>query len=527
MIKETEVKITGHRTNFNYYKELGYDIKYKKSILVKVEDLMPGSTFKITAICDKCGVESFPEYRFYFQYTKSLTEEYYCNKCNKSKARQTCLNKYGVDNPMKSKIIKDRLKNSLISTYGVDHYSRTGEYKEKYKSTCFHRYGLTNTFQVDEFKIKSRNTSMEKYGVEYFINLQSARKKSKLKKENKTKEIYESTLNENFSVIEYESDTFLIHHNKCGQDFSIGKKLFYSRNVQNVCICTICNPIGSQSSYMESEIREILDRNGINYLKKDRSILNGKELDILIPNKNIAIEINGVYWHNELYKDKNYHIDKTKLCQENRIQLLHIWEDDWKYKRNIVESIILNKLNIIPNKVYARKCEISLVHTKDATKFLNENHIQGTSSSSLKLGLFYDKELISLMTFGYRYTNGKKEYELIRFCNKINISVIGSASKLFKYFLRNYNIDRIISYSDISLFDGGMYEKLGFREISLSEPNYFWVVDEIRKHRFNYNKKKLVSQGFDPNLTEVEIMHGRGYYRVWGCGQKRWEYSNH
>ena len=130
------------------------------------------------------------------------------------------------------------------------------------------------------------------------------------------------------------------------------------------------------------------------------------------------------------------------------------------------------------------------------------------------------------MTFGYRKTNAKKEFEIIRFCNKINTNVVGSSSKLFKHFIKSYRIeeDYIISYADISLFDGKMYDMLGFKEIHLTKPNYFWVVNNIREHRWKYNKQKLVKEGYDPSMTEVEIMHNRGYYRIWACGQKRYEY---
>jgi hypothetical protein len=131
------------------------------------------------------------------------------------------------------------------------------------------------------------------------------------------------------------------------------------------------------------------------------------------------------------------------------------------------------------------------------------------------------------MTFGYRHTNAKKEFELIRFCNKINTNVIGASSKLFKHFLNNYQIEEkyIISYSDLSLFDGKMYETLGFEYVHLSKPNYFWIVNGIRHHRFKYNKQRLIKEGFDSNKTEVEIMHERGYYRIYGCGQVRWIYQ--
>ena len=524
MIKEFEVQIKGHRTNFDYYHNLGYKIEYRKPIFIKTEDLMPGSTSKITAICDICGYESSCEYRFYLDYTKNLSEKYYCNKCNKIKLRQTCLNKYGVDNPMKNYNIKNKLKESLINKYGVDHYSKTDEYKKKYKNTCIEKYGLGNTFQVEVFKEKSKKTSIDKYGVDYSINSTNVRIQSKLKKEKNTKNKYKDYISEDFSIIGYESDTFLINHKTCGEFFSIGKKLFYSRNKQNVCICIICNPIGSQSSYLEEDVSKFLEDNSVNYFRKDRKILNGLEIDIYLPDHKLAIEINGVYWHNELFKHKYYHLEKTKLCNQNGIDLIHVWEDDWRNKSDIIKSILSNRIGIISNRIYARNCQIKEVSSDIARIFLDNNHIQGFSASSLKLGLYYNNELVSLMTFGYRFTNSKKEYELIRFCNKIGFSVIGSSSKLFKYFLNNFDFNIVISYSDISIFTGDMYEKLNFKYISTSEPNYFWVVDGIRRHRFNYNKKKLVQSGFDKNKTEVEIMHERGYYRVWGCGQKRWIY---
>jgi G:T-mismatch repair DNA endonuclease (very short patch repair protein) len=526
MIKEKEIIITGHSRNIEYYTKLGYDPKVRKEFIVKVEDLMPGSSYKIHTICDICNGETSNAFKDYYIYTNGLKEKFFCKKCNINKLKNTCLIKYGVDNPMKVDIFKENLKKSVNHKYGVDHYSMTDEYKSKYVNTCLTRYGKENTFQVSDFKDKSKKTSNDKYGSDYFINLESVRKETKLKKENNTKNKYEDLLDSDFNIIGYESDTFLMKHEKCGNEFLIGSSLVRSRLIQNVCLCTICNKIGNKFSYIEDEICEFLENNNISHIRGDRSILDGKEIDIYIPEYKLALEINGVYWHNEVYKNKDYHINKTINCERLGINLIHIWEDDWNNKKEILKSIISNKLNIVNNKIYARNCDVRDVSSSESRKFLNDNHIQGFSSSQLKLGLYYKNELVSLMTFGFRYTNSKKEYELIRFCNKINTNIVGASSKLFKNFLKNNkNIENIISYSDISIFDGNMYRILGFSEVSISEPNYFWVVDGIRRHRFNYNKKKLISEGFDPNKTEVEIMHDRGYYRIWGCGQKRWTFK--
>jgi hypothetical protein len=594
MIKELEVFVSGHRTNYEYYKKLGYDIFYRKSCLVKVKDLMPGSSIKISSICDVCGSENLNSFKDYYVYTNGLTEKYYCNKCNKSKSKETCLKRYGVENPMQSNLIKDRLRKSVVDKYGVDHFSKTDIYKEKFKNTCLERYGVDNPFEsdlikekiiqtniknigvsypmqssfilkksiktcqdkygketysqteeckekvkntnierygvdnyskTDEFISRSKKTNLEKYGTDFYTQTDKYKTESKLKKENSTKVRYKDLLfNDDYEIISYKDYNFIMTHKICGKEFNIDKDLLYSRNNLNMCICTECFSVNSQCSFMEIELQDFLKLNNINFLTSDREVLSGKELDIYIPEYKLAIEMNGVYWHNELYKDDKYHLNKTIECNKLGIQLIHIWEDDWKFKKDIVKSIILNRIGLLSNKIFARKCLIRNVSSSDARSFLNNNHIQGFSPSQIKLGLYYKNELVSLMTFGWRYTNGKREFELIRFCNKINYSIIGAASKLFHNLLKT-NSDEIISYADISLFNGGLYEKLGFKKVSLSQPNYFWVVDGIRKHRFNYNKKKLIKEGFDGSKTEIEIMHERGYFRIWGCGQEKWIYN--
>jgi hypothetical protein len=594
MIKEIYIEIKGHRTNFEHFKRKGYDIQFKKPIQVKIQDLMPGSTAIITSICDNCGVEKSNEFRFYYEYTKCLKEKYFCNKCNNIKRKETCLEKWGVENPMQSGEIKDKLKNSLLDTYGVDHFSKTEEFKEKYKNTCLKNFGVDNTFkstthkekikksnlekfgveypqqnidikekttksfldnygvkrysqttefkwkikeisqsrwgvdnysQTLEYREKVKETSIENWGVEHYSKTEEFKNKLRNNRENLTKLRYENLIGEGFEIIDYQNSNFEIFHKECSRNFKINRDLLYSRHNLKICICTKCLDINLGHSNMELEIQDFLNSLNLSYNKKDRSILEGKELDIYLPEYKLAIEMNGVYWHSEIYLDKYYHRDKTFKCKEKDIHLLHIWEDDWKYKRDITKSIILNKLNLIDNKIYARKCEIKLVDSNDSSQFLNRNHIQGSSSSQLKLGLYFNGELVSLMTFGWRFTNSKREYELIRFCNRINYNVIGAASKLFSHFLKNYDVEQIISYSDISLFSGNLYQKLGFKKVSLSKPNYFWVVDGIRKHRFNFNKKRLIKMGYDKNKSESQILQEIGYYRVYSCGQEKWIFN--
>jgi hypothetical protein len=524
MIKEEYVTIKGHPRNIKHYLSKGYAIAVGKPCEVKTIDLISGTTTKITSICDYCSNETSNTFKDYFIYTEGLENPFYCQKCNSIKNKMTSIKNWGVDNPMKSDVVKNKLRESLTEKYGVSHYSNTDEYKEKYKETCKSKYGKVNTFQVDEFKEKSKEKVREKWGVDYYLQTEESKVVSKNTKEKNTHKKFSELIDEQHEIEDYTNETFKVKHLDCGNSFLMTKSLLRKRVEAKTIICYHCNPIKVSESYLEIEIRNFIKSLNVEHSIKDKSLLKGKELDILIESHKLALEINGVYWHSELFKDKGYHLSKTNECLDKKIFLMHIWEDDWLNKKDIVKSIIRNKISKIENRIWARKCQIREVTTSEEKSFLNNYHIQGWSSSQIKLGLYFDEELVSLMTFGWRWTNSKKEMELIRFCNKIDTNVVGASSKLFSYFLKRYEFDKIISYSDLSMFDGGMYSKLGFKRISLSKPNYYWVVDKVRKHRFNFCKRKLIDKGFDANKSEVRIMHERGYYRIWGCGQWRWEY---
>lgn len=290
----------------------------------------------------------------------------------------------------------------------------------------------------------------------------------------------------------------------------------------------------------KSPISEILFFIKCNYsgviVENDTSVLKHDELCIYLPELKLAIDYNNLSDHCELYKSKKYHIGKTEACEKNGIKLIHIYEDDWNIKTDIIKSRLLNLIGAIPTKYYARKCvvkELTTVKDNQLIKpFLVANHMQGFVGAKIKIGLFCDGELVSLMTFGERRVamgvkkNSDGEYEMLRFCNKINVNVVGGASKIFKYFLTNYNPRLVTTYADRSWSRGELYEKLGFLYLYKTEPNYYYILENIRKHRFNFRKDLLIKQGFDGSKTEVQIMHDRGLYRMFDSGNVKFEYIN-
>ena len=308
---------------------------------------------------------------------------------------------------------------------------------------------------------------------------------------------------------------------------------FFQTPNNNLCGegCPKC--MGSISK-VEKELLDFIKENCDGKIIENNKIeIKPYELDIYLPELKLAIEFNGLYWHSEEYKPNNYHLNKTKLCKEKGIHLIQIFEDQWQFKKDIVKSRILNLLGKNEEKIYGRKCVIEEVNNSITRAFLIENHIQGSVNSKVNLGLYYDNILVSLMTFGkLRLILGQKHkeghYELLRFCNKKNTSVVGSANKLFKYFIKNYKYKEIISYADRfwTTESNNVYKTLKFELERITKPNYFYIVKKNRKNRFNYRKDVLVKNGYDKDKSEHGIMLERKIYRIYNSGQLKYKFLN-
>jgi G:T-mismatch repair DNA endonuclease (very short patch repair protein) len=280
----------------------------------------------------------------------------------------------------------------------------------------------------------------------------------------------------------------------------------------------------------EAEVCKMVEGLGFEVEQSNRGILSGLELDIVVESEKVAIEYNGSYWHSDLFKDRKYHLSKQLAAADKGYRLIHIWEADWIQKEAIVRSVIANVLGKTADRIYARKTEVREITYKEANTFLGNNHLQGSGISKIRIGLFTGEELVSVMTFSsLRAATGqvakKGEYELLRFCNKLNTAVIGGASKLYSYFIKTYTPERIISYANRDWSNGALYSTLGMSELKPTVPGYFYVKSKIRYSRFQFQKHKLVQQGGDPNMSEYEIMLDRGYHRVWDCGNYKYEWT--
>ena len=426
----------------------------------------------------------------------------------KQKIKNTCLEKYGFHNHNKSDTIKNKIKSTNLEKYGIEYYIGSTEFIEKSKVTCLEKYGANHPMKNSDIKEKLKNVFIKKYGTNTISENEEFRKDN-------------FGLAKNTNYIKYIGNSISLFKCDLGENhqFEISKNTYINRTKSNNPLCTICYPISENNSIKELEVLRFIEKN---YKGK---ILHGYrdnlEIDIYLPELNIGFEFNGLYWHSEEYKEKNYHLDKLNYFKKKGIKIINIWEDDWDNKNDIIKSQIKNCLFLTENKIFARKCTIMEV---PSSEFLDDNHIQGNVPSSLKLGLFYNGELVSLMTFDNFEGRKKMEnggWNLSRFCNKINYNVIGGASKLFKYFIRKYNPSRIISYADKSWSDGSLYYKLGFKLKYETKIDYKYIVNNIRENKTKYKKTKLIKEKIIG--TEKEIMKSLGYKRIYDCGKIKFE----
>jgi hypothetical protein len=246
-------------------------------------------------------------------------------------------------------------------------------------------------------------------------------------------------------------------------------------------------------------------------------------LDILIPSAKIAIEYNGLLYHSEKYRpDPNYHLDKTLRCAQQGYRLFHIFENEWKdaRKQEIWKSILTNALGKTPRKIGARKCKILPLDSQQKKDFLVSNHLQGDDTSSVRLGLFHESELVMVATFGKARYSKKAQWELLRMASKLNTLVIGGAQKLMAFFEAGYP-GSLISYANRRYSQGAVYEKLGFELMHASKPGYYYTKPPRLYHRSGFQKHMLEQKLklFDPTLSEIANMANNGYLRVWDCGQ--------
>lgn len=311
-----------------------------------------------------------------------------------------------------------------------------------------------------------------------------------------------------------------IINTKCNHQYSVIPNNLVTSNTG--IICRLCTPVSSISK-AEKELREFVEANYTGWIEyNDRTILEGKELDIVLPDLGLAIEYDGIRWHDSSKKPEAYHLDKTNKTEAFGFRLIHVTETEWLAKKDIVKSRLLSVLGK-STKIYARKTQLKEIPFP--REFLETNHIQGAGTiTKYNYGLFLESELVAVMTFSQPRFTTNCNYELVRYCSKLGTNIIGGASKLLKAFTNKYGTS-IVSYSDRRWSQGNLYKQLGFEFSHNSKPNYRYHKYKYELSRYQCTKQQLKTkfpEFYSDELTETEIMQLAGYYKVFDCGSGVW-----
>lgn len=544
----------------NYPNELSYMIDW--SLKNKIQDIPLKEIIYLflnnkiaVPTCKNTNCNKTTKFR-----NKTLGYRDYCsNKCISSDPNmikhkeKKSLEKWGTKAPAQSKKVKDKIIKTNNERYGHNSPIMNADIKKKSIDTLKKNWGVSNPSKnkiildkrvesfknnVESYKESYKKTSLDRYGTEHpwsnvDVHNKSVINSNKSKNNNFLKSVLKkikNIKNVEFVDVNYLNRTATLNCRICNNHFNIHREYLHLRYKNNTLLCTHCNPFNDGVSGMERNLKAYINEiYKSKIIENDRTVLNGKELDIFIPELKLAIEFNGLYWHSEINKSRLYHYDKTKECQNRNIRLIHVWEDDWILRNDIIKSILKNSMGLTPNRIYGRDCFIKEVSLSESRYFLNENHIQGNCNSGSKIGLYYKDELVSLMCFSIPrgYSKNDNTFELIRFCNKINTNVIGSANRLFKFFIKKFNPKKVITFSDNSIFNGQTYSKMGFEFHKNVPISYTWVINHIRNHKSRFSKSSLIKKGYDSSKSEQDIMYEEfNAFRIWDSGKKKWIYKN-
>lgn len=537
-----------------YFESEDYLEKLKKTSLEKYGTEYPVQSKEVKDKIKKTNIEKYgvecvfasPEIRNKIHqdyYDKTGYYEPFANPDVILKSEATWKEKYGTKRPLQSEEVKETMRRTFLNHYGVDNPLKDSDIRENIKRSNMEKYGYEYTSQIPEMKERVRRTMVERYSHRYY---------------SQTREWKESMMRDPSKVdnlIKFRENPILYIQSHFDHKPSY-KEIVYEIGTSEGLVDTLekfncIDMIDYVFSYMEREVKEALISidSSLNLQINTKRIITPYEIDIYLPDYKLGIECNPTATHNSSFnmqhgrKDTtptNYHQMKSDLCENKGIFLFHIFGPDWEHRRDVIISMLRNILGKNKDKIYARKTQIHVIDSYTSSKFLNENHRQGNANASIKLGLFYEDNLVSVMTFGkLRNTigSGKDDtsqvWELVRFCNLMNTSVVGGASKLFKYFIDEYHPEEIRSFSDRAHTRGNLYKTLGFHELRRSSAGYVWVdyKTDIPYHRINAQKqnirKFLKDDSIDiENQTEIEIMEDHGFVQLFDSGTITWQWKS-
>lgn len=529
----TYIKIIGLLTEINVITKKGQLNKQSQVILLKHPSILE-QVLESTQFLIKADIRS----RLY-AIRNNISAQPTCTLCGnpthfnrtKNKFNAYCPNIKGRSCASNEQSAIQRKKDTTVARYGVENASQSPEIRSKVVATNMQRFGGVAPMCSTVIQEKRRNTTLERYGVEYTAVLDFVKDKrmdTMLQKYNRHTFAQTQLSDDVYNKVT--DAAWLEDQLKDLTKRDIAHNLGVSFNLIN----RHCNSFNLAAQVTKHSLTSLPQKNLVNFIsshytgpiiQNDRDTIAPFHLDILLPELNLAIEYDGIFWHSERNgKDKNYHINKMRKCNERGIQLINIWSNEWETNSEIVKSRLLSKLK--QNKIiYARKCSIvEITDSKLERVLMNKWHLQRYAPSSKCYGLIIEGEVVATMSFVKSRFNKAYDYELLRFCCANYINVVGGASRLLAHFFKVVGNVSLISYCDLRWGSGDVYEKMGFTKLKASQPNYYYFKrnTDVNKlySRVQFQKHKLSNllEVYDASMTEWENMENNNYDRIWDCG---------
>ena len=490
----------------------------------------------------------------------------------KEKSRQTNLENLGVEYAMQSKEVQEKSKQTVKDKYGVDNVSQSEDIKLKKIETTKAHYDVENPFQSEEIKEKIKQTNLQNLGAEYAMQSKEVQTKAietnqkvrgvnypqqdqtvkaksretyilnhKINKAAITDEVNKvlAELNLNVSLQEiYANGIYFIKFIECMHKLRNKaltlKEIAFIFNYSNMTIKRKANDLHIldhftiKHSELETQFEELLKTNNIPYtihnhiLKQDNG--NFLEIDFIVKDT-IGVEINDIDSHNTMAKSSDYHINKSIMAKSKNIHLIHIWEWELRDEKlwDRLSKWFINLCDDNKTRIFARSCNIKLIPIEEERPFIESYHLQGYRKSEVCYGLYYNDELIQIMSFCKSRYNQNYEWELLRLCTKYGYTVIGGSARLLKNFIKSNNPKSIISYCDLSKFTGDVYENLGFNLIKRNQPSATWYNQEneelfLHSSLVKKGADKLLGTNFGKGTNNEVIAIQSGYKKIYNCG---------
>lgn len=456
------------------------------------------------------------------------------------KRKRTNLDRYGSSSPSGSPEVAQRRLDTMVEKYGAKvspktaaaARSRAPQLNQKGRKTLKERHGVCNPGQMPDHREKCAATLVKNYGVDNYYQSQEFKTLASQRNLEKWSALLTSSIAlidiadniEKQSIFENPNKEIKFKCTRCETADIAPSETVKWRLINTGTPCRSCGGISS-GSVKQQKLHDFINSLGVSTIPNYR-LSNNKQIDIVCPEHHLGFEFDGLYWHNDLRLEKTYHSDKTIAAAAHGIRLVHIFEDEWDYKRPIVESRVKHLLGISSKSVFARKCEVKLVDKTTENQFMECNHIQGTARSAVSYGLYHNHELVSVMSFSKpSVAKGQKNipghWELLRFCSVLNTTVVGGAGRLLSHFIKIHSPEQILSFADSRWSVGTLYQTLGFRECAHTALNYWYIKGDRRYHRYALRKNASDNQ----ELTEYQNRINQGYLRIWDCGSSKWVWT--